>query len=111
MADSTDSKHVPAEKEPLTHKLSAKEEKARRRKLKLSLSALLLTATAFSTWAGYQLRSSLAPVQARGPGQSSVTDPAASSLLQGRSPTGKPISPRLQSIADMAEFLEQQEQD
>ena len=93
------------------HTLLAKEERARRKKLKLSLATLLVTAVGFSTWAGYQLRSSLGPAQARGPGHSSVTDPSHPSFLKGRSPTGKPISPRLQSIADMAEFLEQQEQD
>jgi hypothetical protein len=87
------------------------EEQARRVKLKAALGGLLTLALGFSFWAGVRLRSSLAPAQGRGVAQSSIADPNTDSLLRGRSPTGKPISPKLQSIADMAEFLEEQEQD
>jgi hypothetical protein len=82
------------------------------RELKVLFGSLVTLALAFSTWAGLQLRTSREPAKTRLPaGHASVSDPAGDSAFQGRSPTGAPISPRLQAIADMADYLEQAEVD
>ena len=80
------------------------------KELKVLFGTLVTLALVFSTWAGLQLRGAREPAKTRLPaGNASVSDPSKDSAFQGRSPTGAPISPRLQAIADMAEFLEQAE--
>jgi|GEM_PF-5617351 len=82
----------------------------RPREIKIMLGTMVSTALIFAAWAGMSLQASRRPVEARGPaGNRSIADPSNPSAFHGRSPTGAPISPRLQSIADMADYLERAE--